>query len=184
MCTPFLELICMSPHPEAAHEVVQSWPADAQKFCSVQYVAICPGECTADRLALGVVPNLTQVEREGGGLPCFQAEVGCGNLAAVGHDGGALDEIFHFAHVSGPAMGFECTERIGGESLEAAPKLACVAFEKSLCQEHGVAGTFAQRRDVDCDFGQAVEQILAEAAIADHPGEVAMGGADDAHVDG
>ena len=42
---------------------------------------------------------------------------------------------------------------------------------------------FAQRRDVEPDDVQAVEEIFAEAPLADGGFEVRVGGGDDAHID-
>src|SRR5512139_3280306 len=150
-------------HADFRHQVIQGGAGDAEQFGGLGDVALAVGERPADCLALGMLPYLAQVEGLGFALTAIEPEVDRGNLGAVGHDGGALDEILHFAHVAGPAMGFECAQCIGGETLEAAPKLARVAFEESLCEQHGVAGTFAQRRNVYRDFGQPVVQIFAEA---------------------
>ena len=55
---------------------------------------------------------------------------------------------------------------------------------KCRASKHGVAGTLRKRGDFHDDFGEAVIEILAEAAVGDHRVEVLVGGADDPRVDG
>ena len=43
---------------------------------------------------------------------------------------------------------------------------------------------FAQRRDAEADDVEAVEEVFAEASVADRVFEVGVGGGDDADVDG
>ena len=50
-------------------------------------------------------------------------------------------------------------------------------------QQRDVACPFGERGQVDREDGEAVEEILAEAAGVDRGVDVAMGGGDDAHVD-
>ncbi len=50
-------------------------------------------------------------------------------------------------------------------------------------QGRDVLAAIAERRDPQHDDLQAIIEILAEAALADQGGEVAVGGGDDAHVD-
>jgi hypothetical protein len=45
-----------------------------------------------------------------------------------------------------------------------------------------ILAALAQRRQADGDHVQAIEQILAELALADRLAQVAMGGGDDAHI--
>ena len=52
-----------------------------------------------------------------------------------------------------------------------------------LGEQRDVVAPLAQRRDVQRHHAQAVEQVLAEAALAHGGVEVAVGGRDDAHVD-
>ena len=50
-------------------------------------------------------------------------------------------------------------------------------------QQQGVALALPERRDVDGDLADAVEQIFAEAALFDQAPQVLMGGAHHAHID-
>src|SRR5580658_3138233 len=51
-------------------------------------------------------------------------------------------------------------------------------------QERDVFPPVAQRGQAQIDYIEAVEEILAEGALFDHDGEVAVGGGDDARLDG
>ena len=51
-----------------------------------------------------------------------------------------------------------------------------------LGQERDILGAVAERRDDDPGDVEAVEQVLAEPARGDLPGQVAVGGRDDASV--
>ncbi|PMQ18471.1 hypothetical protein JaAD80_00005 [Janthinobacterium sp. AD80] len=57
-------------------------------------------------------------------------------------------------------------------------------FQRPFGQGRNVGGPFAQRRQVQAQHGQAVEQVGAEAPFADALFQVAVRGADDAHIDG
>ena len=55
--------------------------------------------------------------------------------------------------------------------------------EEVLDEVAHVLAALAERRDVDVDDVEAVEQVLAEGALADALPQVAVGGADHADVD-
>ncbi len=55
-------------------------------------------------------------------------------------------------------------------------------MDEHLGQQQSVALAFAQRRNPDRDFADAVVQIVAEIALADQRIEIAVGGADDAQI--
>ena len=56
------------------------------------------------------------------------------------------------------------------------------ALDEMTGQRNDVAGAVAQRRHQDGKHVQPVIQVLAEAALARHASQVAVGGADDAHI--
>src|SRR5688572_27174740 len=56
------------------------------------------------------------------------------------------------------------------------------ALQECLGEQRRVAGPLGQRRNPDDDFGQAIEQVLAEAPVTDHRLEVLVCRADDARV--
>ena len=55
--------------------------------------------------------------------------------------------------------------------------------QEVLGQRQDVLGAVAQRRQVDVDDVQPVEQVLAEAAVRQALFQILVGGGDDAHVD-
>ena len=55
-------------------------------------------------------------------------------------------------------------------------------LQKGLAQRHDVGRTFAQRRNLDVEDPEAVEQVLAKVAALDGFAQVAVGGGDDADV--
>ena len=56
--------------------------------------------------------------------------------------------------------------------------------EKALRERQDVAGAFAQRRNAQGEDGEAVVEVLAKAPGGDFRGQVAVGGGEDAHVEG
>jgi hypothetical protein len=67
--------------------------------------------------------------------------------------------------------------------VDAARGLVAEAGEEVLGEQGHVVEPVAQRRHLDLDHVEAVIEIFAERAAADHLGEVAVGRGDDAHVD-
>ena len=67
--------------------------------------------------------------------------------------------------------------------LIALAALVRVLGEEVIHQQRDVAGTFPQRRHVDGDHIQTVEEVFAEGALLDLAGQRLVGGRDDAHVD-
>ena len=59
-----------------------------------------------------------------------------------------------------------------------------VARDEELGERIDLVAPLAQRRHVDLDDLQPVVQVLAELALEHHRLEIAVGGGDDAHVDG
>ena len=57
------------------------------------------------------------------------------------------------------------------------------AAEEVLGQRQDVVAALGQRRQAQLDHVEAVVEVLAEAAVADHRGDVGVGGADDTHRD-
>ena len=54
--------------------------------------------------------------------------------------------------------------------------------EEMLGEQLGIVLALAQRRQVDREHGQPVQQVLAQLAFADRLLRIAVGGGDDAHV--
>src|ERR1700722_754463 len=88
------------------------------------------------------------------------------------------DEIAKFANVAGPGMREQRRDGLAG-------KVFAGSFEaqEMLGQRHNILGTLAQRWHTELQLAQAMEKILAEAAIAHGAFEILVGGGDDAYVD-
>src|SRR5690606_18742752 len=56
--------------------------------------------------------------------------------------------------------------------------------QEVIDEEGDVLGALAQRRQPDLDHVQSIEEVFTEAALADHALELAVGGGDDADIDG
>ena len=74
------------------------------------------------------------------------------------------------------------TARLTGARLGAATGEE--ALEEVVDQQRQVFAPLAQRRQVDGQDVQPVEEVFAEAAVGDHLPQIALGAGDDAHVDG
>ena len=55
-------------------------------------------------------------------------------------------------------------------------------LQKGLAQRHDVGGTLAQRRNLDVEDAEAVEEVLAKLAALDGFSQIAVGRGDDADV--
>ena len=74
-------------------------------------------------------------------------------------------------------------ERLGGEAPELLAVLGGVLAQEVRRQQRGVRRTRAQGGHLQADDVEAIEEILAELPLLDHPLEVAVGRGDDPHVD-
>src|SRR5262245_63513149 len=87
------------------------------------------------------------------------------------------------AHVAGPGVGDEPLLGVARELDRRPPALAARLLEEVPHEQRDVLAALAQRGHLDRDHVQAVEEVLAEAPLADRELEVLVGGGDDAHVD-
>ena len=101
------------------------------------------------------------------------------HVAPGEEDRGALDEIAQLADIAGPAM----LGQAGMAGRGQARRLALRAGEEMRDEQGNVAGPLGQRRQVDREDAEAIEEVFAEAALVDRRIDVAMGGGDDADVD-
>src|SRR5262249_61804629 len=87
----------------------------------------------------------------------------------VGEDRGALDRVLELADVAGPRERLQPRERARRELL--AGRLARVDLaEEVRGEEARILAALAQRRQLDREGGQAVEQVLAQAPLRDRLG--------------
>ena len=94
-----------------------------------------------------------------------------------------MHAVLEFAHVAAP--GQRAAQRFDTRGVEAARRaavLAAEAVDESLGQQQRVAFALAQRRQVEREQIQPVEQVLAELTGGAARLQVGVGGGDDAHV--
>src|SRR6185295_6345780 len=98
---------------------------------------------------------------------------------------GALDGVAELADVARPRLGGEASESDGGELGGNGGTLAVAeALEEVGDEEGDVVDALAKGRDAEADDGEAVEEVGAKAALVDLACQVAVGGGDDAGVEG
>src|SRR5690606_11840372 len=64
------------------------------------------------------------------------------------------------------------------------PETGCDILQERLCEQRNVAAALAEGGHMDPNDGEAVVEVFAEVALLHLAHEVAVGGCDDAHVDG
>src|SRR3546814_6160647 len=79
------------------------------------------------------------------------------------------------AHVAGPRVAQQRAFGVFGQALAAGQEVPC--------QRQDVARACAEWRQAQFDTVEAVEQVLAEAAVGNQHRKVGVGRADDAHRD-
>ena len=109
-----------------------------------------------------------------------------GRVMAVrsgGEDNAALDGVFQLADVAGPLVVHQQAERFGGELAGLEAVFFGVELEEMRGEQRDILLAVAQRRQVERDDVEAVEEVFAEAALFDGLLQVDVGGGDDADVD-
>ena len=104
-------------------------------------------------------------------------------ILAVREDDGAFDGVFEFADVAGPVVIDEELHRGVGEIARRLGVVRAVLLEEALDEQRDIFFALAQRRQVEGDDVEAMEQIFAEAAFADEFAQIFVGGGEDADVD-
>ena len=77
----------------------------------------------------------------------------------------ALDHVLELAHVARPVVVHQQVERFRRELEFGTRVLLAVLLEEVLHQQRDVVLALAQRRQLDRDDVQPVEQVLAEASV-------------------
>src|SRR2546426_2234024 len=103
-------------------------------------------------------------------------------VLACEHDT-ALDEVLELPHVPRPRVGLEPLDRLAREALELPAVLGSVDAQEVLGEDADVLVTLAERWHTDRDDVEPVVEVLAEAPLSHHLGQVLVRGGDDAHVD-
>ena len=98
------------------------------------------------------------------------------------HENGALDAAFQLADVARPVVAHQHVDHGARQPAHVAAVHAGIALQKEVGQLDDVRLALAQRRHVDREDVQTVEQVLAERAVRGHRGQVLVRGGDDPHV--
>ena len=95
----------------------------------------------------------------------------------------ALYEIAQLAHIAGPSVLDQQRQRVGGDAV----KLAIVPCRKlgheAPHEQRDVVAALAQRRQINTEHVQPIEQVRAKAALFDMLAQWTVGGGHDAHID-
>ena len=81
---------------------------------------------------------------------------------ALGENHGALDHVFEFTDIAGPAMALDGSDRLVADAEPAALHVVCETSHQCMGQQGRIARPFAQRWNGDDDLGQPVKQVFAE----------------------
>ena len=87
----------------------------------------------------------------------------------------ALDDVLQLARIARPVIRRQHVDRRGGEPADVAAVLGRIALQEVVGEQQHVGLPLAQRRDEDREDVEAVEQVLAEAALLDRPLEILVG---------
>src|SRR5580704_108749 len=125
------------------------------------------------RKPLGVI-----VRRGDGGQRALDAD-----HRTAREDAGAFDHIAELADVAGPGMRAEPPEAVGIDPGKLLAEFPLEMGDEMVGQPRDVLATLAERRDVNRQHVQSIEEIGAQATIRDVALEVAIRGRDEANVD-
>ena len=100
------------------------------------------------------------------------------------HCHGMFDSIFEFPNVPRPEISLENIHDVRVEIKHHRPHLQGKPSQEVPRQRFDIARAFPQGRNVNGNNADTVIEILAELAIRDHLLQVAVGGSNQAHIDG
>ncbi len=98
------------------------------------------------------------------------------------HDGQPVADVLQLAHVAGKGERLQPLHGIDPHALGLHAQLPRALLQEVACQHGHVFVALAQRGQAQADDVEAVEQILAEGAVAHALLQVLVGGGDDAHM--
>src|SRR5258708_5729504 len=101
---------------------------------------------------------------------------------AVRQHDGALDHVFQFADVAWPSVIHDGTQGLGRNLARRLAVLGREPGQKVRDQQRDIAGTAAQRWQINGDYVQPVEQVFTEPAFAHQHLQIDIGGGDHADV--
>src|SRR5262245_58143576 len=165
---------------------IESRPVDAEDRRGLLFIALGAFERLFDDQFFYLLQSHVRrdVEGIGHGLVRYFAEGEVFGLyaRAFRQQHGAFDGVLQFAHVARPAV--RKHPLIGGlrKTLQRAVVFVLELLEKVVSEQLQVFCALAQRRDVDRDRRDSVEQVFAHHAFLDRFSRLAVGGADQAEI--
>src|SRR5882724_8239001 len=96
----------------------------------------------------------------------------------------ALEHVAQLADVAGPVVAAEDALRVGTDADALLSEVAAQAVEDAASQDGDILAPVAQRRNVELQSADPVVEILAEPALLNGGAQLAVGGGDEADVDG
>ena len=103
--------------------------------------------------------------------------------AGFGQRRHAAHLVGELPHVAGPAVQHQVLHRFLGEAQVALAAFLRVLLQVVIGKRRDLHAPLAQRRQVEADDVEAVEEVFAEAALGDQGVEIGVGGGDDADID-
>ncbi len=196
----------------AEAEVVEAFAegesGDAEPFCGLGLVAagLFHGDLEQDPLGfvhqtlMGVVGSgLTGLGEEMAGED-FECRGGVGGGGAFGlGEGGAdvidadmaaaeeeelADDVGELPDVAGPGLGLEELDGLGCEGGLTDAEFAGESEAEMVGEGGDVLGALAEGWEGDGELAESIEEVFAEETFGEHLFEVAMGGGEDADIDG
>src|SRR5262249_4918550 len=95
----------------------------------------------------------------------------------------ALDQVAKLAHIARPRIVAEQLHRLGRDAVEGAIVLRGVFLDEPTDEQRNVLAAFAERRKIDAENIQPVEEIRAKASFVDPLAERLVRRRNDANVD-
>ena len=104
----------------------------------------------------------------GGGRPAQRlGQVVDVQISAAAQHGDPLHQVLELAHVARPVVAAQDLERGVGDRLDLGAALLVQHLEEVHHEQRDVLAPLAQRRHLDRDHVEPVEEVLAEAPVAD-----------------
>ena len=127
-----------------------------------------------------------EIERYGRAFlarPVVETEVLRRQHLRISEDDGAFRAVRQLTDIAGPGMGREGGQRRGGHRLRAGTVLANRRIDEVLDELGQIFEPFAQRRQLDRDRVDAIQQILAKLAARDECFQRPVRGRQQADID-
>src|SRR3954471_2388648 len=167
--------------------VVERLLADAERLRRPRLVVLQPAQRREDVLFFDLAEREAVRQFEIGALAAARRELAREMLgldgAAATEDDGALQRIAQLADVSRPGIVGQQLHRLGRDALQLLAGIAPEAIDEVLHEDGNVLTALLQRREVDVEDVEAEVQVLAESRRLDLLFQIAVRGADHAHVD-